>query len=70
MVRVISKKINPYGLVVNGEQMGVNYDDLVSNEIMVSDEKYSKNFPIMPNKSNTSNYSKLNNNGNVVSGEL
>ena len=47
MVRVISKKINPYGLVVNGEQIGVNYDDLISNEIMVNDENTAKisNYP-------------------------
>ena len=51
MVRVISRKINPYGLVVNGGQMEVNYDDLISDGIVVSDEKYSKNIPIMPNKS-------------------
>ena len=62
MVKDDRIKINPYGIVVNGEQMKVNYNELNSNGIMVNDEKYTKNIPIMPNKS------KLNNNGNVVNG--
>ena len=49
--KMIKIKINPYGIVVNGEQMKVNYNELNSNGIMVNDEKYTKNIPIMPNKS-------------------
>ena len=51
VVKDVRMKINPYGIVVNGEQMRVNYDELNSNGIMVNDEKYTKNIPIMPNKS-------------------
>ena len=51
MVRVVRMRINPYGIVVNGEQMGVNYDDLISDGTMVSDENTAKNIPVMPNKS-------------------
>ena len=51
MVKDDRIKINPYGIVVNGEQMKVNYNELNGNGIMVNDEKYTKNIPIMPNKS-------------------
>ena len=44
MVKDVRMKINPYGIVVNGEQMGVNYDDLNSDGIMVNDEKYTKKY--------------------------